>query len=81
MSCGVGLRHSLDPALLRLRHRPAATAPIRALAWEPPYAKGAALKKKKSGYNFKTYPKDDKLLSGDVYFLNALLRTWFQKLI
>ena len=25
-------------------HRPAATAPIRPLAWEPPYAVGAALK-------------------------------------
>ena len=30
-----------------LWHRPAATAPIRPLAWEPPYAGGAALKSKK----------------------------------
>ena len=29
-----------DPALLWLWHRPAATAPIRPLAWEPPYAAG-----------------------------------------
>jgi len=35
-----------DPALLWLWHRLAATAPIRPLAWEPPYATGAALKKK-----------------------------------
>ena len=31
-----------DPALLWLWRRPAATAPIRPLAWEPPYATGAA---------------------------------------
>ena len=28
-------------------HRPAATAPIWPLAWEPPYAMGAALKRQK----------------------------------
>ena len=32
-----------DPALLCLWRRPAAAAPIRPLAWEPPYATGAAL--------------------------------------
>ena len=31
-------------ALLWLWHRPAAVAPIGPLAWEPPYAAGAALK-------------------------------------
>ena len=35
-----------DPALLWLWCRPAATAPIRPLAWEPPYAMVAALKSK-----------------------------------
>ena len=45
MSCGVGCRHSLDLAFLWLWHRPAAVAPIRHLAWEPPYATGVALKK------------------------------------
>ena len=35
------------PALLWLKHRPAATAPIQPLAWELPCALGAALKKKK----------------------------------
>ena len=44
MSCGVGYRHGSDPALLWLWCRLAATAPIRQLAWEPPYAAGAALK-------------------------------------
>ena len=47
MSCGVGRRRNSDPTLLWLWHRPAATAPIRTLAWEPPYAEGAALEKAK----------------------------------
>ena len=40
MSCGVGRRRSSDPAWLWLWlwHRVAAMAPIRTLAWEPPYA-------------------------------------------
>ena len=47
MSCGVGGRRGLDPTLLWLWCRPAAVAQIRPLAWEPPYAAGAALKKTK----------------------------------
>ena len=37
MSCGVDHKHSSDPALLWLWSKPAATAPIGPLAWEPPY--------------------------------------------
>ena len=47
MSYGVGHRCGLDPVLLWLWCRPVATAPIRLLAWEPPYATGAALEKTK----------------------------------
>ena len=47
MSGGVGHRPGLDPALLWLWCRPAATAPIQPLAWEPPYAMGTALKRQK----------------------------------
>ena len=47
MSCGVGCRCGLVPALLCLWSRPAVTAPIRPLAWEPPYATDAALEKTK----------------------------------
>ena len=47
MSCGVGCRRGLDPMLLWLWCRLAAIAPIRTLAWEPPYAAGAALEKAK----------------------------------
>ena len=43
MSCGVGHRRGLNLALLWLSL--AAAAPIRPLAWEPPYATGAALKR------------------------------------
>ena len=49
MSCGVGRRQGSDPVLLWLWHRPAATGPIRPLAWEPPYAHRCGLKKTKKG--------------------------------
>ena len=38
VSCGVGHRCSLDPALLWQEHRLAAAALIGPLAWELPYA-------------------------------------------
>ena len=47
MSCGVGHRHSKDPALLWLWYRLIAAALIPHLAWELPYAVGMALKSKK----------------------------------
>ena len=46
MSYGVGRRHGSDLALLWLWCRLVAIALIQPLAWEPPYAMGAALKKK-----------------------------------
>ena len=45
---------------LWLQHRPAATALIHPLAWELPYATGAALKSK--GQNKQTEKKDPTLL-------------------
>ena len=54
MSYGVGCRCGSDPTLLWLCCRPTATAPIWPLAWEPPHAVGAALKKKQ-----KTKKKND----------------------
>ena len=49
MSRGVGRRRSLDLVLLWLWRRPAATAPIGPLPWEPPHAleKTERQKKKK----------------------------------
>ena len=64
MSCGAGCRRSLDPtSKLWLWRRPAAAAPIQPLAWELPYAIGAALKSKnknkdkKNVKRSKTLPK------------------------
>ena len=70
MSSGVGHRCSSDLALLwlwrGLAYRLAAVALIRALAWEPSYAMGAALKSKtnkqtktKNDHNFKPHVMKD----------------------
>ena len=64
MSCGVGHRCGLDLALLRLWCRPTAIAPIRPLAWEPPYAMGAALEKAKIQKQNKTKPINEYNLKG-----------------
>ena len=63
----VGRRCGSDPPLLWLWYRLAATAPIGPLAWEPPYAAGAAQeiakrqkKKKKKDLNLR--PDNIKLL-------------------
>ena len=55
MSYGVGHRCGLDPVLLWLWCRPVATAPIRPLAWEPPYTASAALKRTKDQKKKKVY--------------------------
>ena len=47
MSYDAGCRCSSSLALLWLWCRPAAVAPVRPLAWEPPYAADAALKSQK----------------------------------
>ena len=47
----------LDPKLLWLWCRPAATALIQPLAWEPPYAVGVALKRQKQTNKQKTKTK------------------------
>ena len=56
IACSIpGLAHWVkDLALLWLWYRPASTAQIGSLAWEPPYAAGVALKrqKKKEKKNF-----------------------------
>ena len=54
MSCGVGCRRGSDLVLLWLWCRPAAVAPLQPLAWEPPYAKGVALKQQQKNKQTKT---------------------------
>ena len=60
MSCGIGRRRGLDLELLWLWCRPAATALILPLAWEPPYAVRAALKRQKK-----------KKLAGNLYLFSC----------
>ena len=48
MRCGVGRGRGLDPELLWLWCRLAAVTLIQPLAWEPPCAAGAALKRQKA---------------------------------
>ena len=49
MSCGVGCGRGSDPTLLWLWCRLTATALIRPLAWEPPYAESKTKKKEEGG--------------------------------
>ena len=55
MSCGIVRRHSSDLVLLWLWHGLAGVAPIGPLAWEPLYATGVTLKRKRKK---NTYPID-----------------------
>ena len=64
----MGFRHGLDPALLWLRHRPAATALIRPLVWEPSYAAGAAQEKaKRQNKQTNKLPYDPAIPPLDIY--------------
>ena len=58
VSCGVGCRCGSDLALLWLWHRLVATALIRRLPWEPPYAMGAAPEKAKRQKDKKKNPQN-----------------------
>ena len=63
MSCGVVCRRGSDPALLWLWCRLASTAPFRPLAWDPPYATGAALEKAKKDKKKKKEKRQKKSMS------------------
>jgi len=67
VSCGVGHRHGSDPTLLWLWRRLVATAPIRPLAWEPPYTAGVALEKaKRPKKKKKKKKKSEKIIFKDM---------------
>ena len=75
MNCGVDGRHGSDPALLWLRSRPAAVAPIGLLAWELPCAAGVALKKKKKSISVKLYRfRRDKIASFCEVLMTSFLK-------
>ena len=68
MGYGVGhvvYTHGSDPELLWLWHRLAAVAPIRPLAWEPPYALDAALKGQKTKKKKKRTSLRDSIVTED----------------
>ena len=71
MSCGVGHRRSSDPALLWLWRKLAATALIRPLAWETPYAVGEAQEMAKR-------QKDKKKKKFIQHVINTLVHTDFE---
>ena len=56
MSCGIGCRCGSDLALLWLWRSWVATALIRPLAWESPYASGEVLKRQKKKKKKKKNP-------------------------
>ena len=72
VSCGVGCRRGLDPVLLCLWCRLVAMAPIRPLAWEPPYAMGVAqeMAKRQKKKKKKELPSNSThyFLPSDVFF-------------
>ena len=81
MHCGVGHRQGIDLTLLWLWCRLEAAALIQPLAWEPLYAKGAALKSKKKKKK-KKKKKAKEILSDTVSdFSSRKKRTWISKKI
>ena len=75
MSCGEGRRRGSGLALLWLWRRLAATAPPGSLAWEPPYARGMALKRQKKKKKFPlcfSFPIEKNGLSKDPKILTHL---------
>ena len=81
LSCGVDHRLGSDPTLPWLCCRPAATALIRPLAWEPLYATGVALKRQKDKNKQKNwiwYMMVPDVVSGHSVILQ---RSWDWKLL
>jgi len=66
VTCGIDRRRGSDLVLLWLWPRLVATALIRLLAWEPPYAVGMALKRQKDK---KTKKKKERKKEKEFYYL------------
>ena len=62
--------------MLWLWHRPEATAPIRALVWEPPYATGVSLEKDKKKKKKKTQSCKQILSGGGKRIQEPETQTW-----
>ena len=67
LSCGVGHRCGLYPALLWLWCRQDVIALIGPLAWEPPYAASVALKRPQKEQRKKKNPKNKKVNKNKIF--------------
>ena len=76
VTCGVGRRWSLDPMLLWLWYRPAATALIRSLVWEHPYVMDAALEKRQKDKRGKKKSTAGRALSQRAVLPGIFLLAW-----
>ena len=76
MSCSVGCRRGSAPALLWLWRRPAATALIKPLAWEPPYVAGAASEKRQKDKKKKKKKIPEISKKQNLYLLHQQLFTY-----
>ena len=76
VSCGVGCICGLEPTLVWLWHRLAATAPVRPLARELPYAVGAALKKGKKSGGWDFWIKELNVVKVPITFVKLKLAFW-----
>ena len=75
MICGVGRRCGSAPTLLWLWCKPAAVARVSPLAWEPPYAAGAGLKKQKPKKKREKYKSLAKVLLVHTVNMNPISTT------
>jgi len=73
---GVGCRCSSDLALLWLWCRPSAIAPIRPLAWDPPYAVGVAQKGQKTKDYITPYCRIPPSFGGCAYLFSKWVHTY-----
>ena len=80
MSCAVVRRCGSDLALMWLWHRPAATAPIRPLPWEPPCAMGEALKRQNKQTNKTPNKQKSSMISFYQMYKEHILLKLFQKI-
>ena len=79
MSWGVGHRCCLDPVFLWLWFRPVATALIGPLAWEPPYAVGAAQEIATTTTTAKDKKKNKTKLIFNLFDIRLCRKKYFEK--
>ena len=71
----------IDPELLWLWSRPAAAAPARPLAWEPPYTTGVALKRQKTKKEKSLHLECSSPIFTSPGFSSSSFRSWLKCLL